>query len=136
MMPDAVKYETVHHGDGHVTMPGLGVQSRTWTPDDGWPETDDRPIDWSKVVIWTPTSRLIRWMLRARNRSVGLPLAIVLVPVYLLIASWAHGQPDSGAIGAAIALVGLWNAAKFAVTTLVVAVTLVVTPLRRRWRAD
>jgi hypothetical protein len=51
MTPDAVKYETVHHGDGHVTMPGLGVQTRTWVPDEGWPETDDRPIDWSKVFM-------------------------------------------------------------------------------------
>jgi hypothetical protein len=131
MTPDAVKYETVHHGDGHVTMPGLGVQTRTWVPDEGWPETDDRPIDWSKVFIWTPTSRLIRWMLSARNRALGLPLAIVLVPVYLLVASWAHGQPDSGAIGAAITLVGLWNAAKFAVSCLVITVLMLLHPKQR-----
>jgi hypothetical protein len=55
----------------------------------------------------------------------------VLVPVYLLVASWAHGQPDSGAIGAAITLVGLWNAAKFAVSCLVITVLMLLHPKQR-----
>ena len=116
MTPDAVKYEIALENEQRLRM-------RTWQPDDHLnDDVPTRALTWSHAAF-TPTSRLLVWMLRPSRKSWATPIAVMLVHVYIAVAYalW-HWTPSSDAMALLATLgvaVSLWNALKFAVAAVV-----------------
>jgi hypothetical protein len=137
MTPDAVKYRITLENEQRL-------RTHTWQPDDDL--NDDVPtsaLAWSHAAF-TPTSRLLVWMLHPSHKSWATPVAVMLAPVYIAVAFalW-HWTPSSGAIALLATLgvaVALWNAVKFAIAAVVAAWPIrsgrgsPISPSRRRRR--
>lgn len=120
MTPDAVKYQMTLENEQRLRM-------RTWRAGDDDIALGDGPathVSWSDFAF-TPTSRLVLWLLRRPHQRWRAAIAALLVVAYLAVAYglW-HGAAQSDAM-ALLAVFGvavaLWNAAKFGVAGIVCA---------------
>lgn len=117
MTSDAVKYEITLENERRLRM-------RTWEPADD--ATADRvharPPTWSDVAF-TPTSRLLVRMLHPSGKSWAVPIAVVLVLIYVAVAfALRQSEPSSDAMALVTTLgiaLFLWNAVKFAIAAVV-----------------